>query len=543
VLKRLTAFAVLVTFVASLQIIPQRTEAALVSGEKFLGNVIATKVPPGFSTYWNQVTPENASKWGSVEEKRDTMNWSNVDLIYEYCRENNMPFKFHTFVWGSQEPSWMQSIPRNEQKEEVLEWMDAAAEKYKDADFVEVVNEPLHSPPSFKDAIGGNGSTGWDWVIWSFEEARKRFTGKLLLNDYGIISDPGAANNYVNIIKLLKDRKLIDGIGIQCHQFNMDNASTSTMRSVLNTLAATGLPIYVTELDITGDDNTQLQRYKEKFPVLWEHTSVKGVTLWGYIQGTTWKENTHLITDRNEERPALKWLREYLNPSLTPLPTYTATPTPTPDLQQRDAFSILETENYSRTNAGGTIQVSESDTGSQFLGYISNGNYIIYNNVNFGTTGSSTFKAYVASGSQSTTNIEIRLNSDTGTLLGTMYVNSTGGWTEFKEMQTSINKVTGTNNICLKFTGPVNFDWFTFNSGLTPTKGPTKPPATPTPAEKSTDLNGDRAVNMTDVMVLAQAFNSAAGDSKYVAAYDLNSDNAINMVDVMVIAQKFNTVV
>jgi hypothetical protein len=46
---------------------------------------------------------------------------------------------------------------------------------------------------------------------------------------------------------------------------------------------------------------------------------------------------------------------------------------------------------------------------------------------------------------------------------------------------------------------------------------------------------------MSDVMLLASAFNSSKGDSRYVREYDLNSDGAINMVDVMRIAEKFNT--
>jgi hypothetical protein len=57
------------------------------------------------------------------------------------------------------------------------------------------------------------------------------------------------------------------------------------------------------------------------------------------------------------------------------------------------------------------------------------------------------------------------------------------------------------------------------------------------------DLNNDGAVNITDVMIVAAAFNSARGDGKYVESSDLNGDGAINIKDVMMIAAKFNTVV
>ncbi len=59
---------------------------------------------------------------------------------------------------------------------------------------------------------------------------------------------------------------------------------------------------------------------------------------------------------------------------------------------------------------------------------------------------------------------------------------------------------------------------------------------------ESPDLNGDKAINMTDVMIVAAVFNTADGDGKYIPAYDLNADGAINMSDVIVIAKKFNTI-
>jgi hypothetical protein len=62
-------------------------------------------------------------------------------------------------------------------------------------------------------------------------------------------------------------------------------------------------------------------------------------------------------------------------------------------------------------------------------------------------------------------------------------------------------------------------------------------------ATKSPDLNGDMAVNISDVMLLASAFNTSSGSEKYKSDYDLNSDNAINISDVMIIATQFNTVI
>lgn len=537
ILKGCIAGLLTVSLISGLSFPMGKSEAALTSGEKFLGQIIASRVPSNFSTYWNQVTPENSTKWGSVESSRDSMNWSQADMAYNYAKSNGMPFKFHTLVWGSQEPGWISGLSAADQKAEVLEWMDATAAKYADVEYIDVVNEPLHAKPSYRNAIGGDGSTGWDWVIWTFEEARKRFNGKLLINDYGIINDGNATNNYIQIINLLKARGLIDGIGIQCHYFNVDNLSTSTMKSNLDKLAATGLPIYVSELDITGDDATQLQRYQEKFPVLWEHPGVKGVTLWGWIEGTTWASNTHLISSTGVERPALKWLREYFGgSSITPNPSPMYTPTPTPtDMTIKDAFSILEAEKYSSLGSLTIETIGIGDSGSG-LGYIEYGNYVVYNNVDFGN-GATSFKAYVATAAETPTDIEVRLNSPSGTLLGTLAVASTGDWNFYEEKTCNINRVTGLNNLYLRFTGPVNIDWFTFASSTNPTPTPTNSPS-PQPTiitTKPGDANGDGNVDSTDLTLFKRyvlKINTDFPVADDMGAGDLNKDGQIDSTDI-----------
>lgn len=280
---------------------------------KFLGNIWGeSREPPRFSEYWDQVTPENAGKWGGVERVRDEMRWRTLDAVYNYAKERGIPFKMHTLVWGNQQPTWIAELPPEEQLAEVEEWFAAVAARYPDIDLIDVVNEPLHDPPPYKEALGGEGATGWDWVITAFELARKHFPNStLLVNEYGIINDPRTARKYVELIKLLQERGLVDGIGIQCHAFSMDTVSVTTMQEVLSILDETGLPIYVSELDIRGNDQIQLRRYQEKFPVLWEHPSVAGVTLWGYIQYQMWMEEAHLLNDDGTERPALTWLMTY----------------------------------------------------------------------------------------------------------------------------------------------------------------------------------------------------------------------------------------
>ena len=202
-------------------------------------------------------------------------------------------------------------------------------QRYPNTDMVDVVNEALagHNPPdggngraNYMQALGGKGTTGWDWVIKSFELARKYLPhAKLLINDYGIINSNSATTSYLQIINLLNDRGLIDGIGVQGHRFELESADTNTIKSNLNKLNATGLPVYISEFDLgnlgnngTPDDNQQLQLYQKIFPVLWNSPAVKGITIWGYIQGLVWQTSTYLVRSDGSARPALLWMAQYV---------------------------------------------------------------------------------------------------------------------------------------------------------------------------------------------------------------------------------------
>ena len=292
-----------------------------------VGNIYSGAQIQNFEAYWNQVTPENAGKWGSVEGTRDVMNWSGLDAAYALAKDNDFPFHFHVLVWGAQQPGWIDddTMTVEDQLEEITEWFEAVAERYPDIDYLEVVNESLpgHNPPdglngraNYKEALGGNGDTGWDWVITAFQMARNIFPAetKLMINDFGILGSTSSTAQYLSLIRLLQSEDLIDIIGVQGHAFTT-TAPAITMKRNLDSLATTGLPIQVTELDIDGpSDNIQLQEYQRIFPTLYEHPGVEGITLWGWRPGL-WRndQGAYIINSDGTERPALEWLRTYLD--------------------------------------------------------------------------------------------------------------------------------------------------------------------------------------------------------------------------------------
>ena len=198
------------------------------------------------------------------------------------------------------------------------------------------------------------------------------------------------------------------------------------------------------------------------------------------------------------------------------------TPTdPTPTVApERSAFSKIEAEEYnSKTSA--TMEEISTVAGGKGIGYIENGDSLTFKNINFGS-GATTFSAYVASGITVPTNIEIRLNSPTGTRLGTLEVSSTDDWNNYTELSTSISQVTGKNDIVLVFSGPVNIDWFVFSAS-----SPTPPPTD----IKYGDLNEDGAIDSSDYILLTRYVLEITSSLKNPAAADLNGDGSINTLD------------
>ncbi|MDD5541531.1 MAG: endo-1,4-beta-xylanase, partial [Candidatus Marinimicrobia bacterium] len=258
--------------------------APLASGKsKFLGGATSSNISSYLAKYFNQVTPGNDGKWGSVEGTRGQFNWTNLDKIYNFAMDTtrNMFYKHHCLIWGQQQPSWISSLDSATQRAEIEEWIQAVGARYPKMTQVDVVNEPIMAPPSYKDALCGDGETGWDWGITAFELARQYCDSsvQLVLNEYNVLHDNARTGRYLEIINLLKERDLIDGIGIQGHYFEFRSDISSTSQYVydvnvikynLNRLVASGLPVYITEFDIDEpDDANQLAQYQIYFPIFW----------------------------------------------------------------------------------------------------------------------------------------------------------------------------------------------------------------------------------------------------------------------------------
>lgn len=286
---------------------------------KFLGSIWQNRPADSqLAGYFDQVTPENCGKWRSVESERGVRVWTGVDAMVQYAGQHSMVAKHHCLVWGQQQPDWTQKAT------DMSNAVDAVI-----ADFftrfgsrvalVDVVNEPISAPAGYRAQLGGDGATGWDWVVWVFRCARRHaslhaFSGKLILNEWGIENDDNKMKRFREIVSILQRENLVDAIGVQGHF--LENAKAADVRKRLDYLAETGLPIYISELDLDiADDALHQTQFASLFAMFWEHPAVRGVTLWGHNEGAMWRKNGYLIRKDGSERPAMTWLKQYLGNS------------------------------------------------------------------------------------------------------------------------------------------------------------------------------------------------------------------------------------
>lgn len=140
-----------------------------------------------------------------------------------------------------------------------------------------------------------------------------------------------------------------------------------------------------------------------------------------------------------------------------------------PQITTLNPYTRVEAETIG-WNAGITTELSQAAGGPRYnqnVTNIHNGDWIAVGNVDFGNSGATKFKANVASNAGG--RIEIRLGSATGTLVGTLNVSSTGGNQSWRELETTVNQITGVHNVYFVFAGSgnanlFNFDYWQFSS-------------------------------------------------------------------------------
>jgi hypothetical protein len=180
------------------------------------------------------------------------------------------------------------------------------------------------------------------------------------------------------------------------------------------------------------------------------------------------------------------------------IPTIAMTTAGAPQVGTLDPFVRQEAETIAW---GSGIETEPSSAGGMDVGFIDNGDYLKVKGVAFGT-GASSFSARVASAT-SGGRIEVRLDSASGSVVGTCTVTGTGGWQSWTTTTCPVTGATGTHDLYLRFAGGsgslFNVDWWQFGAGGSST--PTSYRITNRASGQVVDV---QAPNLDDLAVVGQ---------------------------------------
>ena len=168
------------------------------------------------------------------------------------------------------------------------------------------------------------------------------------------------------------------------------------------------------------------------------------------------------------------------------------------------------------------IDLENCQEGGQDVAYIEDGDYIGFKDVDF-SSGADAIDLRLAS-PNSGTSVEIRLDSQNGTLIGTCSVTETGGWQDWATQRTALEKATGKHDLYLVFRGGegylFNIAWWrlVFSVGNEPSD------------VIYGDLNEDGRVDARDLTLLKRAYQS--GGIEDLEPADLNGNGELDIDDI-----------
>jgi endo-1,4-beta-xylanase len=248
-----------------------------------------------------------------VHPKAETWNWEQCDQMLTFAETHpSWPRRAHVLFWpffqrGNLE--WMirdksgSPVSREEATRRLHDYIRTVMGHYKGRfKYWDVLNEVVdpNEPDGLRKGLWKD-VLGKDFVELAFRFAREADPdAKLFYNDYDEWM-PAKREIIYKLVKDLKQKGLIDGLGLQQHVY-MDVPKISDLDQTIARYAEIGVELQVTELDVENNQDgkqseftpemakAQATRYRDLFNVYLKYAGkISAVLTWNVTDKTIWR--------------------------------------------------------------------------------------------------------------------------------------------------------------------------------------------------------------------------------------------------------------
>lgn len=250
---------------------------------------------------FNFFTAENEMKWQNIESSQGSFNYGPGDAIVNFASQKGAKVKGHTLVWHSQLANWVNSV--SDVKSAMINHITSVMTHYKGKIYSwDVVNEAV-DVDNIKTGMGNAklrasvfyNKIGKDYIDLAFQTAHTVDpSAKLFYNDFSSEGMNDKSDFIYEMVKGMKERGIpIDGVGMQTHIGAPNTTPTvAAIKENIKRLAALGLEIHMSELDINGcdgiNDTTMATMYHDIVAACVEEPKCTAITVWGINDGASW---------------------------------------------------------------------------------------------------------------------------------------------------------------------------------------------------------------------------------------------------------------
>ncbi len=287
------------------------------------------------------LTPENEMKPDAVldvngskallketgDETAVAVHFDAAKSLLRFAQSNGIKVHGHVLVWHSQTPEAFFHEGYDAKKplvsrEVMLGRMENYIKgvfEYLDANYPgvvvswDVLNEAIDDGSNWLRNSNWKKIIGDDYPNFAYAYARKYAPEgtKLYYNDYNTAIG-GKLRGIVKLLNTLIPEGNIDGYGFQMHH-NVSFPSIQQIRTAVETIAAMGLRLRVSELDVTVSNNSeasfkkQAKYYADVMKILIDHADqFEAVQVWGLTDMMSWRGSQFplLFDGRGNPKPA-----------------------------------------------------------------------------------------------------------------------------------------------------------------------------------------------------------------------------------------------